>query len=361
MSDDDVPEEGPPEKEPSEAPKFFDDGLEEPVSLHGAAGRFRDVEDERDATDVESDAPIAFPIPMELGTFHGVVDGGGETSGEARPTLEVVSQDTTESDTFSGIDNVISLLPRPSGPGSIWELNPAGEETQRDDYDENEELTPPEPHMVEGTVEAILFTADSPLTDKQINGYLANPGLSIVRDCLTRIQSRFRRPGSGFRLVEVAKGWQFRTDMRAARYVAAMRGEKPLKLSKAALDTLAIVAYRQPATRAEVEDLRGVDPGGILRMLVERGLICVTGRKDEPGRPLMYGTTPEFLSMFGLRDLSDLPTLRDLRELQRDDAREGIGSTDEEDLMNHIIQSDEIRPIESIQEMLPLEPHEPID
>jgi len=149
--------------------------------------------------------------------------------------------------------------------------------------------------------------------------------------------------------------------MRAARYVAAMRGEKPLKLSKAALDTLAIVAYRQPVTRAEVEDLRGVDPGGILRMLAERGLICITGRKDEPGRPLLYGTTPDFLSMFGLRDLSDLPTLRDLRELQRDDAREGIGSTDEDVMMDQIIASEEVRPVEPVQELLPLEPHDPTD
>ena len=366
MNDDDVPdkdanENDANEKDECEAPKFFDDGLEEPVSLHGAAGRSLDITEQTESSDGNADEPIAFPIPMELGTFHGVVDGGGERSETLSPNLEVVPHENATEASFSGIDNVISLLPRPPGPGSIWELNPAGEETQRDEYDENEELTPPEPHMIEGTVEAILFTADCPLSDKQINGYLANPGLSIVRDCLTRIQSRFRRPGSGFRLVEVAKGWQFRTDMRAARYVASMRGEKPLKLSKAALDTLAIVAYRQPVTRAEVEDLRGVDPGGILRMLVERGLICVTGRKDEPGRPLMYGTTPEFLSMFGLRDLSDLPTLRDLRELQRDDAREGIGSTDEDSMMDHIIQSEEIRPMESIQELLPLDPHEPID
>ena len=363
MNDDDLPGDEPSigPKEETETPQFFDDGLEEPVSLHGAAGRSLDIIDDDEHCDSEKDVPIAFPIPMELGTFHGVVDGGGETSEEVHPPLEVVSNETHRTAEINDIDNVISLLPRPSGPGSIWELNPAGEETQRDEYDENDALSPPEPHMVEGTVEAILFTADSPLTAKQINTYLANPGISIVRDCLARIQSRFRRPGSGFRLVEVAKGWQFRTDMRAARYVAAMRGEKPLKLSKAALDTLAIVAYRQPVTRAEVEDLRGVDPGGILRMLAERGLICVTGRKDEPGRPLLYGTTPDFLSMFGLRDLSDLPTLRDLRELQRDDAREGIGSTDEEMLIDHIIQSGEVRPVEPVQELLPLEPHEPID
>jgi len=347
--------------------QFFDDGLEEPVSLHAAAGRILDLmsddsEDEDEDVAFEEE-PVAFPLPIELGTFHGVLEGGGEEAeNSSPPDLSILSgADAHASDTTNDIDNVISLMPRVTGPGSIWELKPAGEETSRDIYDENEELTPPEPHMVEGAVEAILFATDQPLTDKQINTYLANPGIRIIRDCMLRIQSRFRRPGSGIRLVEVAKGWQLRTDMRAARYVAAMRGEKPLKLSKAALDTLAIVAYRQPVTRAEVEDLRGVDPGGILRMLSERALICVTGRKDEPGRPLLYGTTPDFLSMFGLRDLSDLPTLRDLRELQRDDAREGIGSTDEDLLMNEIIDSETSRPVEPVQEPLPIEPREPID
>ena len=366
MSDDTEPPDDNDEKSTSNGgstPQFFDDGLEEPVSLHAAAGRTLDLLSERTDEEEDDEAPVAFPLPIELGTFHGVLEGGGEESEKTSPpSLSVLSGvDPSETEANNEIDNVISLMPRVTGPGSIWELKPAGEETSRDAYDENEQLTPPEPHMVEGSVEAILFSTDQPLTDKQINAYLANPGISIVRDCLLRAQSRFRRPGSGIRLVEVAKGWQLRTDMRAARYVAAMKGEKPLKLSKAALDTLAIVAYRQPVTRAEVEDLRGVDPGGILRMLSERSLICVTGRKDEPGRPLLYGTTPDFLSMFGLRDLSDLPTLRDLRELQRDDAREGIGSTDEDPFLDEFIDPGNVRPLEPLQEPLPIEPHEPID
>ena len=108
-----------------------------------------------------------------------------------------------------------------------------------------------------------------------------------------------------------------------------MRGGRPVKLSHAALETLSIVAYRQPVTRSEVEGLRGVDSGGVLRMLCERGLVAVTGRREGPGRPLIYGTTPEFLAMFSLRDLSDLPTLRDLRELRMDDPREGVGESDQ--------------------------------
>ena len=96
-----------------------------------------------------------------------------------------------------------------------------------------------------------------------------------------------------------------------------------MRLSKAAVETLAIVAYRQPVTRHEIEELRGVDCGGVLRSLVSRGLVKLAGRKDTPGRPLLYGTGQDFLQFFGLTDLSDLPTLRDLRELREDDPAEG--------------------------------------
>jgi len=233
----------------------------------------------------------------------------------------------------------------------------------------NEEVAPPDENMIVGAVEALLLTADGPLTENQIRTYLAHPSIRAIRGALYRIEDKFRHFGSGIRLVEVAKGWQLRTDVRCAAWVAQMRGEKPLRLSKAALETLAIVAYRQPVSRAEVEDLRGVDPGGVLRMLCERNLVTVTGRKDVPGRPLLYGTTQDFLSVFGLRDLSDLPTLRDLRELQQDDARDGIGSTDVDymaTLTDALMPSDDEeddlpRPhlLHPIQEALPLESNDP--
>ena len=193
-------------------------------------------------------------------------------------------------------------------------------------------LAPPPPHLLVGAVEALLLSADGPIGIGEIDGWLAGPGASAVRDCLETIRGRLARADSGFHLVEVAKGWQLRTDVRYAAWVAAMRGARPLKLSKAALEVLAIVAYRQPVTRSEIDDLRGVDSGGVLRMLCERGMAVVTGRRDEPGRPLIYGTSADFLSIFGLRDLSDLPTLRDLRELQRDDGRDGLGDTDDDEL-----------------------------
>jgi segregation and condensation protein B len=166
----------------------------------------------------------------------------------------------------------------------------------------------------------MLLAAEGAMTVEELDTWLEQPGPRRVREALRGIQRRLRQERRGWQLVEVARGWQLRTDVTFSRWVSAMRGGKPTRLSKAALETLAVVAYRQPVTRAEIEELRGVDVGGVLRTVVERDLVTVVGRRDEPGRPLVYGTTTAFLSLFGLRNLSDLPTLRDLRALQEDSA-----------------------------------------
>jgi segregation and condensation protein B len=140
-------------------------------------------------------------------------------------------------------------------------------------------------------------------------------GIEVLRE-------RIARTGAGVRLQEVGDGWQLRTDPRLAQWVAAVRGGKPFRLSRAALETLAVVAFRQPVSKGVIDDIRGVDCGGILRSLLDRGLIRMTGRADEPGRPMTYGTTPTFLEVFGLRSLADLPTLKDLRQLADDDPDE---------------------------------------
>jgi segregation and condensation protein B len=189
-------------------------------------------------------------------------------------------------------------------------------------------LEQPPPHLVPAVVEALLLVSDRPLTVRQIDDVLKNPGGSLVTQALHDLQERLRRQAGGIRLIEVAKGWQLRTDVRTGPWVAAFRGAKPMRLSKAALETLAVVAYRQPVTRSEIENLRGVDAGGVLRMLAEKGIVSASGRSDEPGRPLYYTTTGQFLELFALRDLSDLPTLRDLRELKQDDPREQIHEDD---------------------------------
>ena len=115
--------------------------------------------------------------------------------------------------------------------------------------------------------------------------------------------------------MEVAEGYQFRTLPKYKPYIANLLGSTPTHLSRAALETLTIIAYKQPILRQEIERLRGVDVGGIVRMLLKKGLIRIVGREPLPGKPIIYGTTKRFLEVFDLKDLSSLPTLKEIEEL----------------------------------------------
>jgi segregation and condensation protein B len=122
----------------------------------------------------------------------------------------------------------------------------------------------------------------------------------------------------GILLTEVANGWQFRTRPENALVIRQLYQSKPIRLSKPSLETMAIVAYRQPITRVEIDEIRGVDSGGVLKTLLEKNLVRIVGKKDEPGRPMIYGTTQEFLELFQLKSLKDLPTLKEFRELEEE-------------------------------------------
>ena len=161
-------------------------------------------------------------------------------------------------------------------------------------------------------LEALLFAAGAPCTTQELADALGVQG-KAVRDALESLSQR--RMGSGVTLEEVGEGWQLRTAPRFADAVRSLLGGRPRKLSRPALEVLSIIAYRQPVTRSEVDELRGVGSGRILKALVERGLARVSGRRREPGRPLEYRTTKGFLTLFGLRDLGDLPTLLDREDL----------------------------------------------
>jgi len=127
---------------------------------------------------------------------------------------------------------------------------------------------------------------------------------------------------TGIELIQAGGGWRLRTAPDLAPLVRRLWPDRQIRLSKAALEALSVVAYRQPCTRLDVEDVRGVDCGGVLRSLLDRRLVRILGRKDEPGRPLLYGTTPAFLELFSLPDLRSMPTLRDLEAMRiEEDAR----------------------------------------
>jgi segregation and condensation protein B len=159
-------------------------------------------------------------------------------------------------------------------------------------------------------VEAVLFAAADPLPVRRICDVVGGATKAEVVAALDKVRSDCET--RGFRLVEVAGGWQFRTAPEHHDIVRRLFKERPYKLTRAMMETVAVVAYKQPATRAEVEAVRGVDSAGVLESLVERRLVNIAGRRDVPGRPLVYVTTREFLEVFGLKDLKALPTLAEL-------------------------------------------------
>lgn len=164
-------------------------------------------------------------------------------------------------------------------------------------------------------VESVLFAADTPLSLDRLCELLHEFQRGDIRDALQELVARHGEWDGGVELVNVAGGWQFRTKPACQPYVLRHVRNRPNKFSPSALETLAIVAYRQPVTRSEIEYLRGVDCGGVLRTLLEKKLIRILGKKDIPGRPLIYGTSKEFLEVFGLRDLKSLPTLKEIQAL----------------------------------------------
>jgi segregation and condensation protein B len=167
-------------------------------------------------------------------------------------------------------------------------------------------------------LEALLFISAEPLSLNRLGDVLDGVERARIAACLDELRDEYRRADHGVALVEVAGGYQLTTLPEAAPWIRKLSAAKaPPRLSKPALETLAIVAYKQPLTRPEIESIRGVDVAGVVKTLMDRRLVKIVGRKDVPGRPMMFGTTREFLHAFGLKDLSDLPTLRDFAEIAR--------------------------------------------
>lgn len=164
-------------------------------------------------------------------------------------------------------------------------------------------------------VESLLFVADGPLTLQRLGEVLEGSARDEIGSVLEELQAELENERRGVRLVEVAGGYQLRTPKVNADWVKKLFGGRPPRMSRATLETLAIIAYRQPVTRAEIEAIRGVDVDGVVSTLLERNLIRAVARKDVPGRPFLYGTTPEFLQLFNLKDLSHLPTLKEMEEI----------------------------------------------
>jgi len=173
-----------------------------------------------------------------------------------------------------------------------------------------------EEERLRAILESLLFVAGEPITMARLQAVLESVPRDEIRKALADLSLTYANGSRGIVLEEVAGGYQLRTPREHAYYVRKLLAAKPPRLSRPLLETVAIIAYRQPVTRPEIEQLRGVDSGGVLETLIERGLIRIAGRKEAPGRPIVYATTPEFLEVFSLKDLASLPDLDEFRALQ---------------------------------------------
>ena len=166
-------------------------------------------------------------------------------------------------------------------------------------------------------IESLLFVAETPLTVDHLKGILEGVEPATIREALDELTTEYEARDGGFVLRQVAGGYQFRTQGRYNEWIKRLIKPSTPRLSKPAMETLAIIAYNQPIIRSDIEHIRGVDSGGVIRMLMERKLIRVLGRKEIPGRPLIYATTKHFLEVFELKDLKDLPTPKEIEELSK--------------------------------------------
>jgi segregation and condensation protein B len=167
---------------------------------------------------------------------------------------------------------------------------------------------------IAATVEAILFASGSPLSAARIVEIGVLPGRRAVREAIAALNERYERMGCSFRIEPIAGGYQMLTRPEYHDVIGRLsRAKSDLRLSQAAMETLSIVAYRQPVLRADVEAIRGVACGDVLRGLLEKRLVKIVGRAEVLGRPMLYGTTRRFLEVFGLNSLKDLPKVEELR------------------------------------------------
>jgi len=193
---------------------------------------------------------------------------------------------------------------------------------------------------IKNIIESLLFVADEPLSIDRFKNIIGQAETKEIRQALEELGADYETRQGGFYLNQVAGGYQIRTRSEYMQWIKRLLQPKPLRLSKAALETLAIIAYKQPVIRSDVEHIRGVDCGGVLRVLLERKFIRVLGRRELPGRPLIYATTKRFLEVFDLKNLKDLPTPKEIEEFgsalsenmdaTADDAQEEPESSPEE-------------------------------
>jgi segregation and condensation protein B len=248
--------------------------------------------------------------------------GGSDSDSDSRePAAESPAEaDAAPSEPAPVISSINELRPRSAGdPPADEEAESALAAGDVDD-DELSEAAPPaaapttRAHL-KRVIESLIFVSDQIITALQL-ARIVKAKVAEIRELIAEIMVDY--DGRGIELIEVAGGYQFRSAAASAPFVRDLVSQRPVRLTRAQLETLALIAYRQPITRPEIDDVRGVDSGSAIKVLLERDLIKILGRKDEAGRPLLYGTSAYFLEFFSMRTMQDLPTLREFTELNQE-------------------------------------------
>lgn len=189
------------------------------------------------------------------------------------------------------------------------------------------------PDFIKGAVESLLFISEKPVTLEQMKDALETVGITEIRNIISGLQKEYEESGRGMVIIEIAGGYQMLSSPRCVSYVRNFfKTRVKEKLSRPSLESLAIIAYKQPVSRADIEIIRGVNSDGVVNHLLSKGLIKIVGRKDIPGRPFLYGTTKLFLEYFGLKSLQDLPKLEEIPVLPMDSEEHKILPVDDADV-----------------------------
>jgi segregation and condensation protein B len=246
-------------------------------------------------------------------------DRGDEATAEASASAGVESpledqfqRDAQSGETAEGEAQAAPLMATDTEAVDSSESSESEEPLQEDEEEgqrEQVELAP--------LVEALLFVSGEPLGLERLMEITRADEVAI-KEALTALDMKYTGGSNGFELLKVADKYQFRTRAIFAPYIRELKAERPRRLSAAALETLAVVAYRQPVVKSDIERIRGVDVTPTLKTLLERALVKIVGHQPTAGQPALYGTTEEFLRLFSLNSLAQLPSLRDLREFERD-------------------------------------------
>ncbi|MGE0871577.1 MAG: SMC-Scp complex subunit ScpB [Kofleriaceae bacterium] len=314
-----------PEEVLAEGSGAVSDAAAEMTGVAGSADAGADIEAGEAVAadageDIEASEAVAVDAGEDIEAGEAVaVDAASDVSSETEG-VEAASGDVAGDGEDAQIDG--------AGDGEIA----SGDET----YELPTSAASMEPDQLKRLVEALVFASDKPITVLRLRQLTRISDVKRLEQALADLAEDYT--DRGLVLQQVSGGYQFRTRSQYSLWVQQLIAGRPVRLSRAQLETLAIVAYRQPITRPEIDEIRGVDSSGTLRVLSERGLVRTLGKKEEVGRPMLYGTTKEFLDFFSLGDLRELPTLREYSELSEESRQvmtDRLGAVEDDEAAAH--------------------------